>query len=68
MLISLENAVRLLEEYYRKRVCYHLGVFKACGMTLGTKSFLELPSSDYPGHFCELVLIEPGTFPETDGI
>lgn len=68
MLIPLENAVRLPEEYCSKRVCYHLGLFTACRMTLGPKFFLELLSSDYPGHFCELVLVGPGAFPETDNI
>lgn len=68
MLVPLENAVRLLEEYCSKRVCYHLGLFKTCRMALGAKCFLELPSSDYPGHFCELVLVGPGTFPATDSI
>lgn len=68
MLIPLENASRLLEEYCSKRGCYHFGLFKACRMTLGPKIFPELLPSDYPGHFCELMLVGPGTFPETHSI
>lgn len=32
-------------------------------MTPGLKFYPDLPSSDYPGLFCELVLVGPGTLP-----
>lgn len=51
-----------------KRGRYCLVLLNACRVILGPKFYTELPSSDYPGLFCGLALVGPGTLPKTDSI